>query len=117
MIQGEGQAVGVGHLPGLGERLAHGLQGAVRVAQVPEDVRREAPGEHPGFLPGGERERAVPLRIVEGDRLLEVGQRGRELSQPQQGVPHRPVRLDEVGRGLSPSGHVEELLGHLVRGP
>jgi hypothetical protein len=32
-------------------------------------------------------------------------------------VAHRPVRLHEVGLVRTHSGHVEELLGYLMRSP
>ena len=106
----------MGHLSSLGERLTHGLQGAVWIAQVPEDMCCKTSGEHPGFLSVGERQRAISLRIVESDCLLEVHQRRRELSAPQEGVSYHPMCLHEVDRVCSPLGHVEELLGYLMRG-
>src|SRR4051794_25632116 len=114
MIQGKGQAERMGHLLRLGERLTHGLQSAVWVAQVPKDMGCETSSEYPRFLSEGDRQGTMSLRIVEGDGLLEVGHRRRELAHREQGVRHRPVCLQAVGR-VRP-GQIEELRGHLMRG-
>ena len=56
----------------------------------------------------------VPLGIVEGDALLEVGAGKDELSKPDEGIPKSTVTLQEECRILLAFGQGEELLCQLT---
>ena len=98
--QGESETLGVRKLPGEGQRRVPPLQGLIRSAKAPQSLAHMAQTGHSSIVPVAEDMGAMLLRIVERNRLFEVGAGWGELSQIEQGLSQRPVYLQEEGRVL-----------------
>src|SRR5713101_6102607 len=93
--EGPRQAVGVRQVVGEGEGVVAALDGLIRIAEMPEDTRQKDEACDPRIVAVVQRMGTVTLGIVEANALLEVRSCRRQLAIPQQGIPHRPVALDE----------------------
>ena len=101
---------------GQGERRVAALQGLVRIAKGPECHGRIAEAPCPGILPVEEGMRAVLLRIVEGDTLLQVGQGRDELAKTEQAISQGPIALQTEGRVVLALPQGKEFLCHFPGG-
>jgi hypothetical protein len=80
------------------------LQGLVRIAQPPQGHGGIRSGSHPGALSVAEGMGTVPLGVVEGDPLRQMGLGSGELAQIVQGQPEGIVGLHAERRIADPLG-------------
>src|SRR5262249_30884041 len=113
--QGKFHAKGVRQLPGQRQRFVASLQGLVWIAEPPESQGGIGSAMHSGVLPVAEGMRTVPLAVVKGHLLLEMGLGSGELAQIVAGAPEGTVGLQEKRRVVDMLRQGEELLPHLSR--
>src|SRR5262249_57554552 len=108
--QDSGKGCGARQLSGQGERLVVALQSLLWIAQQPQDRGRKLVSDDPPSDRG-----RVPLRVVQGYRLLQVRVGRRQLTKPEQALAHLPVTGHEERWVTLALGHAEDLLCQLLR--
>src|SRR5262245_38677301 len=84
---------------------------------MPERYGRPGEGDNAGVLSVDKRMRAVLIRIIELDRLLQMFPGGDQLSQVEGRIPKRKMCLDEETRISRPLRKAKKLLAQLMRNP
>src|SRR5687767_1253363 len=103
------------HLLGLGVRSMQSSQSLVGIAQQPEGHARYAVATHDRVVPIEDSERAMLLRIVEREALLQVRVRKAQFAQQESRGPQRMVRLQQARRVVPLLRQLQTLLAQLAR--
>jgi hypothetical protein len=74
-----------------GQRLLHTLEGVVQITERGESPREKAETVDTSIL--GRTWRVACLRLIQHQRLFQVGAGGRQFPLQAQGCPKRPVRF------------------------
>src|SRR5215475_4041187 len=102
------------HRTGKCQSFLASLQSLIWVTKMPERYAGPRAAGNPGVLHVDKRMRAVPLGVVERNRLLRSFPGGAQLSEPERRIPKRTVRLDEEGRISCPLRNTEKALAQLA---
>jgi hypothetical protein len=111
------QTVGMRQCMRHGQRLLTPLHGLVRIAQRPQGPGHQGAEGHPAVQrrPRDVLRARMPLGVVEGDPLLQVGAGRGEGTYVLQDYPQRVVSTQEQGGVVLALSQVEELLRHGLR--
>src|SRR5262249_49698836 len=101
--------------PGQIVRCVQVSQSLVGIAHQPEDHRRYALTTHTSVVPIEDGQRAVLLRIVEREALLQMGACKRQISHQERGGPQRVMALQQTRLVVSLLRELQTLLSQLAR--